>query len=49
MDGPARTPWNTVDLVCRDPDGYQVVLTEAVPAALRDQQFSDTVVRSVRA
>lgn len=49
VDGPARTPWNTVDLVCRDPDGYEVVLTEAVPAALRDEEFSDTVVRSVRA
>ncbi len=49
VDGPTRTPWNTVDLVCRDPDGYEVVLTEAVPAALEDRKFSDTVRRSVRA
>lgn len=49
VDGPARTPWNTVDLLSRDPDGYEVVLTAAVPAALADQRFSDTVRRSVRA
>jgi catechol 2,3-dioxygenase-like lactoylglutathione lyase family enzyme len=48
VDGPSRTPWNTVDLVCRDPDGYEVVLTEAVSAGLEDEQFSDTVRRSVR-
>jgi len=49
VEGPARTPWNTLDLVCRDPDGYEVVLTEGVAADLVDQQFAETVRRSVRA
>ena len=49
VEGPARTPWNTLDLVCRDPDGYEVVLTEAVTADLADHEFAETVRRSVRA
>ena len=49
VDGPARTPWNTVDLVCTDPDGYQVVLTATVPADQQDQQFNATVLGSTRA
>jgi hypothetical protein len=27
VEGPAPTPWNTIDLVARDADGYTVVLT----------------------
>lgn len=27
VEGPAPTPWNTVDVVAYDPDGYRVVLT----------------------
>jgi len=47
VEGPARSPWNTLDLMCRDSDCYEVVLTQ--PAAnLVDQQFADTVRRSVR-
>jgi len=49
VEGPARTPWNTLDLICRDPDDYEVVLTQPVAADLVDQQFADTVRRSVRA
>jgi catechol 2,3-dioxygenase-like lactoylglutathione lyase family enzyme len=48
VEGPARTPWNTLDLVCRDLDGYEVVLTEGVAADLVDQQFAETVRRLVR-
>lgn len=49
VEGPARTPWNTLDLICRDLDGYEVVLTEGVDAALADHEFAETVRRSVRA
>lgn len=48
VEGPARTPWNTVDLVCADPDGYQVVLTASVATDEVDQAFSQTVLDSVR-
>jgi catechol 2,3-dioxygenase-like lactoylglutathione lyase family enzyme len=48
VDGPARTAWNTVDLVCTDPDGHEVVLTATVAADQKDQQFSATVLDSVR-
>jgi len=27
VEGPAPTPWNTIDLICHDPDGYTVVFT----------------------
>lgn len=49
VEGPARTPWNTLDLICRDLDGYEVVLTEGVDAALADHEFAETARRSVRA
>lgn len=48
VDGPARTPWNTVDLVCTDPDGYEVALTTTVAADQQDERFSATVLGSVR-
>lgn len=48
VDGPARTPWNTVDLVCTDPDGHEVVLTATVASDQKDEQFSATVLSSVR-
>ena|SRR5262252_47602 len=27
VEGPMATPWQTIDLVCHDPDGYVVVFT----------------------
>lgn len=49
VEGPARTAWNTLDLICRDPDGYEVILTQPVAADLVDQQFAATVRCSMRA
>ena len=46
--GPARTPWNTVDLVCTDPDGHEVVLTAMVAPDQKDEHFSAAVLNSVR-
>ena len=28
VEGPVRRPWNAVELVCRDPDGHEVVFTQ---------------------
>lgn len=48
VEGPSRTPWNTVDLVCTDSDGYRVVLTRPVAEQEVDHQWSERVRRSVR-
>jgi catechol 2,3-dioxygenase-like lactoylglutathione lyase family enzyme len=40
VEGPSPTPWNTRDLLARDPDGYEVVLTDVLPAELRDPEFA---------
>jgi uncharacterized glyoxalase superfamily protein PhnB len=40
VEGPADTPWNTRDLITRDPDGNVVVFTAARPPELADAGFS---------
>lgn len=40
VEGPFATPWNTRDLVARDPDGYEVALTSWLPPDQRDSEFS---------
>lgn len=40
VEGPATTPWNTLDVVARDPDGYEVVFTSALPPHLQDPEFA---------
>lgn len=44
-EGPAPTPWNTVDLVCTDPDGHIVVLTALDRARAPDPSFSEAIRR----
>lgn len=48
VNGPARTAWNTVDLVCEDLDGHQVVFTQRVDPVVADEQFAAVVRASVR-
>jgi catechol 2,3-dioxygenase-like lactoylglutathione lyase family enzyme len=40
VEGPTRTPWNTVDLTLTDPDGHVVVLSQPVPPEQADEAFS---------
>jgi catechol 2,3-dioxygenase-like lactoylglutathione lyase family enzyme len=40
VDGPTRTPWNTVDLTLTDLDGHVVVLSQPVPFDQADPDFS---------
>jgi catechol 2,3-dioxygenase-like lactoylglutathione lyase family enzyme len=40
VEGPSPTPWNTRDVLARDPDGYEVVFTDVLPAELRDPDFA---------
>ena len=40
VEGPSPTPWNTRDVLARDPDGYEVVFTDVLPAELRDPEFA---------
>lgn len=47
VDGPRPTPWHSVDLVTRDPDGHVVVLT-ARPDAPPPEEWSDAVRAAVR-
>lgn len=48
VEGPVRRPYNVVELVLADPDGYQLVLFRPVPPAEADQEFSRQVLDSVR-
>ncbi len=40
VEGPTATPWNTLDVLARDPDGYEVVFTSALPPHLHDPAFA---------
>ncbi len=40
VEGPAPTRWNTIDLVCHDPDGHVVVLTALAPVRQHGTMFS---------
>lgn len=40
VEGPTATPWNTLDVVARDPDGYEVVFTSTLPSHLQDPAFA---------
>ncbi len=40
VEGPAATPWNTLDVLARDPDGYEVVFTARLPPDLQDPEFA---------
>jgi len=48
VEGPARTRWNTVDLLYTDPDGYQVVLSQPVTEASVGSEWSELVRHSAR-
>lgn len=40
VEGPTITPWNTLDVLARDPDGYEVVFTSTLPPHLQDPAFA---------
>ena len=40
VEGPTATPWNTLDVLARDPDGYEVVFTSTLPPDLQDPEFA---------
>ncbi len=40
VEGPTATPWNTLDVLACDPDGYEVVFTSMLPSHLRDPAFA---------
>ena len=40
IEGPYATPWNTLDVLAHDPDGYEVVFTSTLPADLQDPEFA---------
>jgi catechol 2,3-dioxygenase-like lactoylglutathione lyase family enzyme len=40
VEGPTATPWNTLDVLARDPDGYEVVFTSTLPPHLHDPAFA---------
>ncbi len=41
VEGPTATPWNTLDVLARDPDGYEVVFTSTLPPHLQDPAFAN--------
>jgi len=44
VEGPLSTPWNTVDVVATDPDGYVVVMTTAADRTKADwTELKDSV------
>jgi catechol 2,3-dioxygenase-like lactoylglutathione lyase family enzyme len=45
VEGPAATPWNTRDVLARDPDGYEVVFTDSLPTELQDPEFAGRMER----
>lgn len=40
VEGPTATPWNTLDVLARDSDGYEVVFTSTLPSHLQDPAFA---------
>lgn len=46
VEGPLRTPWNTVDLVSTDPDGYTVVISGVATTVRPDWQGVQEAARS---
>lgn len=40
IEGPLATPWNTLDVLARDPDGYEVVFTARFPEEQQDPEFA---------
>jgi catechol 2,3-dioxygenase-like lactoylglutathione lyase family enzyme len=40
IEGPRATSWNTLDLLARDPDGYEVVFTSRLPSDQQDPAFA---------
>jgi catechol 2,3-dioxygenase-like lactoylglutathione lyase family enzyme len=40
IEGPYVTPWNTLDVLARDPDGHEVVFTSRLPSEEQDPEFS---------
>ncbi len=40
VEGPTATPWNTLDVLARDPDGYEAVFTSSLPAHQQDSAFA---------
>lgn len=40
VEGPSATPWNTRDVVARDRDGYEIVLTSMLPVDAHDPEFA---------
>ena len=45
IDGPKPTPWNTIDLVCTDPDGHVVAFTALDRSRAPDPAFSERIRR----
>jgi catechol 2,3-dioxygenase-like lactoylglutathione lyase family enzyme len=40
IEGPYATPWNTFDVLARDPDGHEIVFTSRLPAEQHDPAFA---------
>jgi catechol 2,3-dioxygenase-like lactoylglutathione lyase family enzyme len=40
VEGPMATPWNTLDVLARDPDGHEVVFTSRLPPDQQDPAFA---------
>jgi catechol 2,3-dioxygenase-like lactoylglutathione lyase family enzyme len=40
VEGPSATPWNTLDVLAFDPDGYEVVFTARLSPDLQDPGFA---------
>ncbi len=40
VEGPTATVWNTLDVLARDPDGYEVVFTSRLPPHQQDPAFA---------
>ena len=47
IEGPVNRPWNTRELVIRDPDGYRLVFTQPLPTAA-NTDFSATMGRVMK-
>ena len=45
IEGPVDRPWNTRDVVVRDPDGYRLVFTTPDFARMRDFEATMRAVR----
>jgi hypothetical protein len=48
IEGPTRTPWNSIDLHFRDADGHLVVFTQPDMNADMDSEFARRVRDSVQ-